>query len=591
MSLPKRSEIPVEDCWDIESLYQTPQEWEKEIPEIVKAVDAFVEKYRGKLAVSNDVNYILQAVNDYNSLMDKAMHNLAYPSLLPAVDRTNMDAVSCGMKAHSIGAELRAKLSFYQSELSQVSDEILAKAKKDKEFGPYIAHMIREKEFLLSPETEKVLAALGGSVMELPMEVYETSKLADMDFGSFEIDGKEYPLSYTLYETTYCSEKDTAVRRAAFDAFSKVLRKYRNTVATLYNAQVQKEVTLAKLRGHKSVFEYLLLSQQVTEELYNRQIDNIMRDLAPHMRRYAAKIKSIYNLDRLTWADLKLMPMEDGEPKVAKEEAWKMVEEAVSVMGDEYRKLVMRGKAERWVDFARNIGKSTGGFCYVPSNSQPFILLNWSGNLSEAYTLVHELGHAAQGLISMAHNKTLVSDPTMYFVEAPSTFHELLLTQSLSKTEKYRKAAATLMVGNTYYHNCVTHLLEAAYQREVYRRAWAGENLTADDFDQITRDVFTEFWGEEVELIAGCELTWMRQPHYYMGLYPYTYSAGLTVATAVARKIADGDPEAVPAWLNTLKAGGTVTPVELAQIAGVDITTDKPLKDTIAYIGELIDTI
>ena len=94
-----------------------------------------------------------------------------------------------------------------------------------------------------------------------------------------------------------------------------------------------------------------------------------------------------------------------------------------------------------------------------------------------------------------------------------------------------------------------------------------------------------------MEINEGAELTWMRQPHYYMGLYPYTYSAGLTVATQVSQRILREGDIALEDWLKVLEAGGTKDPVELSLMAGVDITTDKPLLDTIKYIGEIVDQI
>src|SRR5690606_12518569 len=147
------------------------------------------------------------------------------------------------------------------------------------------------------------------------------------------------------------------------------------------------------------------------------------------------------------------------------------------------------------------------------------------------------------------------------------------------------------IVARTYYHNFVTHLLEAAYQRKVYERIDAGQSVNAGVLNSLKRGVLEEFWGDAVEITPGAELTWMRQPHYYMGLYPYTYSAGLTISTQVSKRILNEGQPAVDEWLEVLKAGGTKTPVELAQMAGVDITTDQPLRDTIAYIGELIDEL
>ena len=134
-------------------------------------------------------------------------------------------------------------------------------------------------------------------------------------------------------------------------------------------------------------------------------------------------------------------------------------------------------------------------------------------------------------------------------------------------------------------------MLEAAYQRKVYERIDEGGSVNAGVLNGLKRGVLEEFWGDDVEINEGAELTWMRQPHYYMGLYPYTYSAGLTISTQVSKRIlAEGQP-AVDDWLEVLKAGGTKSPAELAKMAGVDITTEQPLRDTIAYIGDLIDQL
>jgi oligoendopeptidase F len=76
-----------------------------------------------------------------------------------------------------------------------------------------------------------------------------------------------------------------------------------------------------------------------------------------------------------------------------------------------------------------------------------------------------------------------------------------------------------------------------------------------------------------------------------MGLYPYTYSAGLTIATEVSKRILKEGQPAIDDWREVLKAGGTKTPVELAKMAKVDITTDKPLVETIEHIGNIIDEI
>ena len=222
----------------------------------------------------------------------------------------------------------------------------------------------------------------------------------------------------------------------------------------------------------------------------------------------------------------------------------------------------------------------------------PYVWVSWTDKMTEVFTLAHELGHAGHFYLAQKNQNVFDTRPSTYFVEAPSTMNELFVANYLMKNtedKRMKRWVLSSIVSKTYYHNFVTHLLEAHYQREVYRIIDAGGSVQAPKLNELKRQTLEMFWGDAVTINQGAELTWMRQPHYYMGLYPYTYSAGLTVATEVMKRIENEGQVAIDDWKEVLKAGGTRTPVELAQMAGVDITTDKPLLDTIAYIGEMID--
>jgi oligoendopeptidase F len=370
--------------------------------------------------------------------------------------------------------------------------------------------------------------------------------------------------------------------------------KYQNTVASLYNGEVQKQKILSRLRGFPSVFDYLLDEQKVSRDLYDRQIDIVMDELAPHMRRYARLLQKAHGLEKMTFADLKVALDPGYDPVMDMAEARQVVSDALGVLGPDYQAGVLRAFDERWIDYAQNIGKMTGGFCASPYQVHGYILLSWTSHLSEVFTLAHELGHALHFVLAQAAQPYLACEPSLYMVEAPSTLNELLLMQALLKQNpdpRFQRWVLASLIQNTYYHNFVTHLLEAAYQREVYRRVDAGEHLQASDLNAIKRDVLTRFWGDAVEINDGAELTWMRQPHYYMGLYSYTYSAGLTIATEVNRRIQTEGETAVQDYLAALKAGASVGPVAFAALAGVDVTGPDALRRTIKAIGAMVEEL
>ena len=591
MQLPKRKDVPVELTWDLSAIYNSEDAMQADLEKVRKLADEIERTYKGRLTTAEA---ILACLDKYGEWMKTLDLMRSWCNLAASVDYGDGALQERDAATARAAAAMGSRLSFIDSEIIAQDEAVLREAVAQGGPGkPYLEDLLRQKPYQLQPETERVLSALRPA-LGAPYQIYNMAKLADMKFPSFRAAGEEHPLGYSLYEDHYSHKGDTEVRRAAFDAFSAKLREYENVTAAAYQACVQEEKIMADQRGYQSVFDYLLFGQKVSRELYDRQIDLIMEKLAPHMRRYAKLLQKVHGLDKMTYADLKL-PVDPGYvPPVSVEESKKYIVEGLSVMGADYQEMVRTAYRERWVDFAQNQGKSTGGFCASPYGSHSFILLTWHGQMSDVFTLAHELGHAGHFKACNSAQSVFGTGVSSYFVEAPSTMNELLLGHYLLKTnpdKRFRRWVLSNMVGNTYYHNFVTHLLEAAYQREVYKIVDAGGGVQAERLNQLMGETLKKFWGGTVELTEGAELTWMRQPHYYMGLYSYTYSAGLTVATQACKRIEQEGALAVEDWKRVLSAGGTKTPLELARMAGVDISTDAPLLDTIETIGGYIDEI
>lgn len=586
-----RKDVPVEQTWDLSLIYPNEEAMYADAEKMKELARHIAETYKGHLDTPEN---IVNCLKDYEELQKIEILVLHYTDLAASVDYYDNYIQERNGKMGRLLSEISSELSFIESEITQ-QDEAVLEAAVEKAEGSklYLKDILRGKPYQLHPEAERVLAAVSQTT-GAPYEIYNVTKLADMKFDNFTVDGESYPLGYSLFEDDYEYDGRTPVRRAAFEAFSTKLRQYENVTAAAYNTQVQFEKTMASLRRFSNVFDYLLFDQKVERELYDRQINLITEKLAPHMRKYAGVIKKLYHLDKMTFADLKL-PI-DGEftPKVTIEESKEYIKKGLSIMGEDYGNMIETAYKERWVDFAQNKGKSTGGFCASPYGKGSFILLSWNERMSDVFTLAHELGHAGHFKACNSAQSIFDTNVSTYFVEAPSTMNELLLGHYLLKTsddKRFRRWVLGAMIGNTYYHNFVTHLMEAAYQREVYQIVDAGGSVQAETLSGIMKETLQKFWGDAVELTEGAELTWMRQPHYYMGLYSYTYSAGLTIATEMCKRIEKEGQTAVEDWKKVLAAGSTKTPVELAALAGIDITTDEPLLDTIETIGSMIDEI
>ncbi|OTW69656.1 oligoendopeptidase F [Bacillus thuringiensis serovar roskildiensis] len=589
-----RAEVPTELTWDLSDLYECDKEWEtalRVLTDDIKKLDMF----KGQLHTSPTT--LLHCLLLEEELLMKLTKLYSYANLKESTDRTNPVVQANSSKIAALWTKVHTALSFIHNEILSFDEgtieKYLTEETKLEPFRKSLLDILQKRQHTLSPETEEALAALG-EVHSSPYKIYGMTKLADMDFTSIQDEqGNELPLSFALFESKYEFSPNVDIRRKAYSSFVSTLKRYKNTVATTYATEVKKQVTLSRLRKFESVTHMLLEPQKVPLEMYNNQLDIIYKELAPHMRRFADLKKKVLGLDQMLFCDLHAPLDPEFNPAITYEEAGKLIQDSLQVLGDEYSSIIEKGFKERWVDLADNVGKSTGAFCSSPYGSHPYILITWQNTMRGCFTLAHEFGHAGHFYLANKNQRIMNVRPSMYFVEAPSTMNELLLAQHLLATndDKRMRRWVILQLLGTYYHNFVTHLLEGEYQRRVYTLAEEGGALTATTLTEIKTNVLSTFWGNSVEIDEGAGLTWMRQPHYYMGLYSYTYSAGLTASTAVAQMIKEEGQPAVDRWLDVLRAGGTMKPLELMKHAGVDMSKPDAIRRAVSYVGSLIDEL
>ncbi|AWB43068.1 oligoendopeptidase F [Paenibacillus sp. CAA11] len=588
-----RSEVPTAATWNLDDLFVSQEAWEAGLKAVQTEADKLT-RFKGRLGESAQL--LLECLTEQEALTEQAGKVGAYARLRQSEDGTNPKNLANSAKIGDVLSGIQSSLTFIESEILELPADLIERYfTEEPGLAPFersLRRLLDTKPHRLSPETEEALASLG-EVLGAPYRIYLRGKLSDMTFDDITTREGTKPVSFRLYENKYEMSADTDLRRAAYASFSKSLHGSRHTFAESYATEVKKQVVLSRLRGYSSVTDMLLQPQQVTREMYNNIHDTLLTELAPHMRRLAALKKRELGLDKLMFCDLKAPLDPEFNPSITYEEACSTIREALAVLGPEYDQIVESAFSQRWIDYADNAGKSTGAFCSSIYGVHSYILVTWADNMRGTFTLAHEVGHAGHLMLAARNQRLTNARPSLYFIEAPSTMNELLLADHLlSRAEDKRmRRWIILQLLNTYYHNYVTHLLEAELQRRVYKLAEANEPITADTLSRLKGEVLSEFWGDELELDEGAKLTWMRQPHYYMSLYPYTYAAGLTASTAAAQLIREEGQPAVDRWLQVLKAGGSLTPLELMKLAGVDMTTSEPISRAVAYVGSLVDEL
>ena len=584
-----RSEFPENELWDLTALYQDQEDFLRAIEKAREDIQKFVRDYQGKLSTFEDFE---RAFAELEQIYIQISHIGNYGFMPQTTDYGDESFAQIAQAAMEFETEANVALSFFDDALISADEAVLEKLGKEPHLTSAIRQAKIKKAHYLGADVEKALTNLG-EVFYSPQDIYTKMRAGDFAMADFEVDGKVYKNSFVTYENFYQNHENAEIREKAFRSFSEGLRQHQNAAAATYLAQVKSEKLLADMKGYESVFDYLLAEQEVDRSMFDRQIDLIMSEFAPVAQKYLKHVAKVNGLEKMTFADWKLDLDSELNPEVSIDDAYDLVMKSVEPLGQEYCQEVARYKEERWVDFAANAGKDSGGYAADPYRVHPYVLMSWTGRMSDVYTLIHEIGHSGQFIFSDNHQSYFNAHMSTYYVEAPSTFNELLLSDYLERqfdNPRQKRFALAHRLTDTYFHNFITHLLEAAFQRKVYTLIEEGGTFGASKLNAIMKEVLTEFWGDAVEIDDDAALTWMRQAHYYMGLYSYTYSAGLVISTAGYLHLKN-DENGARDWLELLKSGGSKTPLESAIIIGADISTDKPLRDTIQFLSDTVDQI
>lgn len=589
-----RSEVPVDETWRLDDMFQSMEAWEAELAAVERIIPQVAE-FQGRLG---DGASVLRKCYETVELLARRFEKIStYAYLRFSEDGTNPVGQELMGRTMAAQARLDSAIAFMRPEILSLPDGTIEGYFSEEPgletFRRRLELILSDRPYVLSAETETAIAALR-EVLDAPKMVYEWTKTSDISFEpAVDSEGHEVPVSFATYEEILEVSPDAALRRSAYTSFSRGLARYQNALAGTFAAEVKKNVALARIRGYESATHMFLHQQEVPVEVYHNLLDVIEEGLAPHMRRYVDLRRRVLGLDKIMYCDIEAPLDPDFMPEISYEEGARLIIDSVAVMGAEYADIIRVALEDRWIDRADNIGKSTGAFCTSTYDVHPYILATWGESMRSVFTIAHELGHAVQSVLASSNQRFVNVEPSLVFIEAPSTLNELLLAEHiLESADDFRMRRWVLMqLLGTYYHNFVRHLLEAELVKRIYAHSEAGRPITAALLSAEKGDILESYWDGVVEIDDGAKLTWMRQPHYYAGLYSYTYSAGLTCATVVAQSVREEGSRAAERWVNVLKQGGSMAPLELMKTAGVDLEDAATIGDAVNYVGRIVDEV
>ncbi|MFW5939720.1 MAG: oligoendopeptidase F [Halolamina sp.] len=588
-TVPERTEIDEEYKWDLASIFPDEETWQDAYDDVEARVDDLRE-YEGRTTESADT--LLELLAEYEDVMRDVSMVAAYASLRSSEDTRNQEYQALSAKAESLRSDASSATSFLEPELQELDwDDVEALIDEEPELAAYeqfFDDALRMKPHTRSAEVEELLADLS-EVTSAPADIYGMLSNADLTFPTVEKpDGEEVEITQSNF-TKLQKHEDREFRRESYEQFYETWDDYRNTVGTSLQNSTKKDVKLAEARTYDTAREAALDGTNVPTEVYDTLVDTV-HDNLDYLQRHADLKRQALDVDELGMHDLYMSLTGDEGPDVTYEQAKEWVVEAVAPLGEAYQARMAQGLESRWVDVYENRGKRSGAFSSGTYDTQPFILMNYQDDVSSMYTLAHELGHSMHSELAAEVQPWQYASYEIFVAEVASTVNETLLTHYLLENvdDDEIRAHALDQYLERFRSTLYRQTMFADFEQRIHERAENGQPLTPDAFDEIYGDLKETFY-ENADVDDLIAKEWMRIPHFYYNFYVYQYSTGISAAVAIVEKIREEGEPAAADYRAALEAGGSEYPMDVLDIAGIDMTSPEPVEAALSAYGDRLD--
>ena len=590
----ERTAIDKRFHWNVESLCSSWEAWEEELKQWGRGekephwpeLSAYRERWKQS---PEDLKELVELCCKIDRHLSKLY---TYAHLRHDEDVAGETAKKAYSRIMSLIYAFRQETAWIEPEMLQLPEEVLKRLIDSPALKDYVFHLekiVRLKKHTL-PAAEEELLAMSGKALETASQAFGAFNNADLKFAPVEdSQGKLRELTHGKY-LLYLREKDRKLREGAFKSLHKSFAGFENTLCELLSGQIQRHVLEMRARKYDSCLESALFPNQIDVKVYTSLIQAVRAHL-PALHRYMYLRKEAMGLDKLHLFDLHVPLVKDVEMGMSYEDATKLIIESVAVLGEDYQRALNQGLTQdRWVDRYENARKRSGAYSSGCFDIMPYILMNYHGTFNDAMTLSHEAGHSMHSLLSRQGQPYHYSQYSIFVAEVASTFHEELMLRHLLAQVKSKEQKAFLITQklDDMRATLLRQTMFAEFELKIHTFAEQGIPLTPALLKSEYRKLNEEYFGPDVHIDEEADIEWARIPHFYYNFYVYQYATGISAAHALVDKVLKGGEKARDDYLKFLSSGSSRYPIDVLQLAGVDMRTPQPVEAAMRHFDELV---
>lgn len=589
-----RCEIEDKYKWDLTKIYKDEKEWQKDFDDVKEKILKVLEYKDSFLSNGKKLYEYLKYDEEVSRKLEKIYY---YAHLNYDADTLDEKYKVMTNKVSDLFTKYNELSSFVVPEILKLDEEKLNTFYKDEEkledYRFSIENIYRFKNHTLDEEKEKMLSNLS-KCLSNPEETYEALTDSDFEYDYITDEkGNKVKFNESNY-SLFIKSKDRSVRKKAFEMLHNKYKKYIRTITSTYKGEVENNVVLAKIRNYDSAISASLYSDNVPVDIYNNLI-KVVNDNMNVLYDYYDLKKEMLSLDRLHMYDTYVEIINKIDKKYSFDEAKEIVIDALSVLGDKYVKNLKKAFDEKWIDIYHSKGKRSGAYSSGNFDVNPYVLLNFEGTLNDVSTLAHELGHSMHTYLSCKNNPYQYSSYEIFVAEVASTVNELLLANYMLKNSKNKdeKLAIINHILDLYKATLYRQTMFAEFEKETHKLREKGEVLTSELLSNTYYNLVKKYFGPNVLCDDLIRYEWARIPHFYYNFYVYKYATGISAASYIVDGILNNKEGALENYINFLKTGGSMYPLDELKIAGVNLNSKSVVLSAIKtfekYLKEFKD--
>lgn len=582
-----RNQIEDKYKWDLTPMFASDEKWQEEF-DALSAKLPMLDEYAGRLDCEENILACLKLSDELS-----ASYGELYVYAYQRRDEDAGVAKYCAMcdKVDALGVKLGEKSAYITPELTALDGEFLLALSRKEEFADYdyqLCEIVRRKQHTLSAAEEKLLAGVG-LFSDGFHDAFNMFDSLDVKFRPVrDEDGRRVEMSHGVYSKLLASS-DRKVRKAAFNSMFAAYGDMLHTVGQLYAGNVKKDWFFARARKYPDCLTRAMSGENVPRIVYDNLIKSVHGGLK-YLHGYMGWRAEKMGLAKLHMYDLHVPVVSEYKLSVSYEEACEIVKKALAPLGEEYLSHIREAMENRWIDVYENKGKRTGAYSWGTYRSHPYVLLNYNGTAHDVFTIAHELGHSMHSYYSDKNQPSSKAQYEIFVAEVASTVNEVLLLKYMLEHSRDEQEREYLL---TYYLDMFRTTLFrqtqfAEFEEKAHALAEKDMPVTCDALNEEYLKINKLYYGKNVVSDKQIAWEWARIPHFYRSFYVYKYATGLTSAVSIARGILSGGEKEKEGYMKFLSAGGSMPPVEILKLAGVDLTTEVPFENA---MREMADTL